>query len=211
MWFDPAAVRRVAGAAVRPQTVDWEALRRDRPGVPPVEPPGQWHPLWEAAVGAALARLLAVSAGTRVAVPDGLVADTFGRALDALLPPGPPVKTLALAGPSLPTVSTSIALVPQHPQTGEHWAPPVTADAVPLPWDVWAQLAFRHDRRSVPGAGTMPADARRDDPSPLTPFGLFRPDVAVFLSTLARLREVRQPWLRAIYDRVTGHPYAGPF
>ena len=59
----------------------------------PIEPPGLWNPLWEAAVAAALARLLAVSAGTRVAVPDGLVADTFRRALDALLPPGPPTNS----------------------------------------------------------------------------------------------------------------------
>lgn len=57
----------------------------------------------------------------------------------------------------------------------------------------------------------MPVDARRDDPPPLMPAGLFRPDVAVFLCTLARLREVRQPWLRAIYDHVTGHPYSYPF
>ncbi|MET8121284.1 hypothetical protein [Micromonospora sp. NPDC005189] len=70
---------------------------------------------------------------------------------------------------------------------------------------------YRHDRRPVPGAGPMPADARRDDPPPLMPAGLFRPDVAVFLCTLARLREVRQPWLRAIYDHVTGHPYSYPF
>jgi hypothetical protein len=80
--------------------------------------------VWAAAVAAALARLLAVSAGTRMTVPDRLVADTFRLALDTLLPPGPPAKTLALAGPGLPVIGADIALVPQHPQTGEHWVPP---------------------------------------------------------------------------------------
>jgi hypothetical protein len=73
-------------------------------------------------------------------------------------------------------------------------------DAVPLAFDVWMYLAFHRDRRPVPGAGTVPDDVRRDDPPPLHPFGSFRPDWAVFLNTLARLPEVRQPWLRAIYD-----------
>jgi hypothetical protein len=145
------------------------------------------------AVAAALARVLPVSAGTRVTVPDGLVADTFRRSLDALLPPGAPAKTLALIGLGLPAIATDIALVPQHPQTGEQWALSGAADVVPLPWDVWAYLAFHHDRRPVPGAGTMPDDAHRDDPLPLIPFGLFRPDWAVFLHTLARRPEVRQP------------------
>ncbi|MEH0827443.1 MULTISPECIES: hypothetical protein [unclassified Micromonospora] len=212
VWLDPRAVHRVTGDVCPRQPVGWEALREERPGIPPVEPPGQWSPLWEAAVAAALARLLAVSAGARVIVPDGLVADTFRRALDQLLPPGPPARTLALVGPGLPAVSTGIALVPQHPQTGGHWASSGAAGAVvPLSWDVWTYLAFHHDRRPVPGAGTMPDDARRDDPPPLTPSGPFRPASDVFLSTLARLPEVRQPWLREIYDHVKGRPYADPF
>ncbi|MEV0807207.1 hypothetical protein [Micromonospora sp. NPDC050200] len=211
VWLDPEAVHPVTGDASPHRTAGWEALREQRPGIPPVEPPGQWNPLWAAAVAAALARLLAVSAGTRVTVPDGLVADTFRRVLDALLPPGPPTKTLTLAGPGLPAITADLALVPQHPQTGEHWAPSQTADMVPLSWDVWAYLAFHHDRRPVPGAGTIPDDARRDDPPPLMPFGPFRPDRDVFLSTLARLPEVRQPWLREIYDRRKGPRYAHPF
>lgn len=211
VWLDPEAVRRVTGDAPPPQALGWEALREGRPGMPPVEPPGQWSPLWEAAVAVALARLLAVSSGTRVTVPDGPVAGTFRRALDALLPPGPPARSLALVGPALPAITPDIALVPQHPQTGERWALTGAAAVVPLPWDIWAYLAFHHDRRPVPGAGTTPADARRDDPLPLMPCGPFRPDGDVFLSTLARLPEVRQPWLREIYDQVRRRPYADPF
>ena len=210
VWLDPGAVHPVTADAFPRQAVGWKDLREHRPGIPPVEPLGQWNPVWEAAVAAALAHLLAVSAGTRVTVPDGLVADTFCRALDALLPPRPPARTLTLAGPGLPAVTTDIALVPQHPQTGERWALSQAADVVPLSWDIWSYLAFHHDRRPVPGAGTMPEDARRDDPPPLTP-GPFRPDWAVFLSTLARLPEVRQPWLRDIYDHVKCRPYASPF
>lgn len=144
--------------------------------MPPVEPPGTWNPLWEAAVGAALARVLAASAGARVAVPDGPVADTFRRAVDALLPPGPPARTLGLAGPGLPAVTTDIALVPQHPQTGEHWALPGAAGPVPLPWGVWSHPAFHRDRRPVPGAGSVPEAAHRDDPLTPLPFGQFRLD-----------------------------------
>ncbi|WP_433170551.1 hypothetical protein [Actinoallomurus sp. CA-150999] len=48
----------------------------------------------------------------------------------------------------------------------------------------------------------MPDDARRDDPPPLLPSMRFRPDRNVFLHTLARLPEAREPWLRAIHDRV---------
>ena len=57
----------------------------------------------------------------------------------------------------------------------------------------------------------MPQDALRDDPPPLIPFGLFRPDGQVFAATLARLPAVRQPWLREIYDRVKDRSYAHPF
>ncbi len=202
VWLAPRAVHCV-GDDVQQQAT-WETLREERPRIPPVEPSGRWNPLWEAAIAAALAHLLVVSAEARIAVPDGLVAGTFRRLLDALLPPGPPARALTLAGPGLPTSNTDIALVPQHPQTGEHWTPPGAA-AVPLTWDIWMYLADHHHRRPVPGAGTMPAEALRDDPPPLTPCRLFQPDQKVFRDTLARLPEVRQPWLREIYDQVTGY------
>ncbi|MEV7227250.1 hypothetical protein AB0M79_09535 [Polymorphospora sp. NPDC051019] len=211
VWLDPDAVHRVDGDASPHRTVGWDALRAERPGVQPVEPDGQWNPLWEAAVAVAMARLLVVSAGARVTVPDGLVAETFRRTLDALLPPGPTARTLTLAGPGLPAVTADIALVPQHPQTGEPWTPSGSADMVPLQWDVWAHTAFHHDRRPVPGAGTMPDDARRDDPPPPLPRQAFHPDAVAFLDTLARLPEVRQPWLRKIYHRVSHGPYRFPF
>ena len=130
-------------------------------------------------------------------VPDGLVAVTFRRALDALLPPGPPARTLALAGPGLPGAAADIVLVPQHPHTGEHWLPFGAAEVVPLAWDIWVYLAF--------GATIG------DDPPPMAPGEPFRPDWGVFRSALARLPEVRRPWLRRIYDHVANHPYADPF
>jgi hypothetical protein len=56
----------------------------------------------------------------------------------------------------------------------------------------------------------MPDDAYRDDPPPCPPSTRFRPDRDVFLSKLARLPEVREPWLRALYDRVRSHAHAYP-
>jgi hypothetical protein len=38
----------------------------------------------------------------------------------------------------------------------------------------------------------------------------FRPDRGVFLSTLARLPEVREPWLRALHDQVRSQTHAYP-
>lgn len=197
VWLDPREITRIADdTAVRP-VAGWAELRAERPGVPPVEPAGSWDPLWAAAVAAALARLLAVSGGAPVTVPDGLVAGIFRRAVDALLPSGPPARKLALAGPDLAAVATNIVLVPQHPQTGEPWRPSSSAAFVPLAWDVWAYLAY--------------GPTIYDEPSPLVPAGPFRPDWGVFRSALARLPEVRQPWLGAIYDHTTTHPYADPF
>ncbi|MEV0716801.1 hypothetical protein [Asanoa sp. NPDC050611] len=75
----------------------------ERPDVPPVASPGHWDPVWAAAVAVALARLLVASGGAPVSFPDGLVADVFRPALDALPSTGAPTKTLELAGPGLPT------------------------------------------------------------------------------------------------------------
>ncbi|MGA5757180.1 hypothetical protein [Nonomuraea bangladeshensis] len=73
------AVRQVGAAGPARRVVGWEALREEHPGTPPVEQPGWWSPVWTAAVAAALAHLLAVSGGKRVAVPDGPVAEAFRR------------------------------------------------------------------------------------------------------------------------------------
>jgi hypothetical protein len=61
VWLDPRAVRHLTGDEPARRVVDWETLREQRPGIPPVEPPEAWSPLWEAAVAVTLAHLLAVS------------------------------------------------------------------------------------------------------------------------------------------------------
>ncbi|MEU2511854.1 hypothetical protein [Streptomyces syringium] len=212
VWLVPHAVRRLIADGPARRTVDWETLAQ-LPGTPPIEHPGGWSPRWEAAIGAALAHLLAASAGMPVAVPDGLAMGAFGRVLDALLPPGPPAKRAALVGPGLPAVDPvpDIALVPRHPQTGEVWQPSHTAQTVPLAADVWRHLAFPHEGLPLPVSGRMPDGVLRDEPLPRHPWGSFRPGSTVFLHTLARLPAVRQPWLRKIYDQVNDHPYARPF
>jgi hypothetical protein len=195
------AVRPVSVEGPACATVGWEALREAYPDTPPVGQPGWWSPQWEAAVAAALAHLLAVSGGKRVVVPDGPVAEAFRKALDTLLPLGPSARDLVLAGPGLSGASADIALVPRHPQTGEVW--PCDAGAVvPLAADVWMYMAFNDDRRLAPAAAGIPDIVRRDDPPPLLPRTPFRPDVDVFLRTLAGLPAASEPWLRAIYDHV---------
>ncbi|MCK2213367.1 hypothetical protein MF672_006100 [Actinomadura sp. ATCC 31491] len=118
---------------------DWDEL----PSTPPADPRDCWSPRWEAAVAVTLAHLLVASNGKRVSVPDGPVAKAFRRAIDGLLPPGPPQRHLTLAGPGLPTDDTDIALVPRHPQTGQAW-PCEAGTVVPLASDVWTYLAY-HD------------------------------------------------------------------
>ncbi|MET8686247.1 hypothetical protein ABZV77_18730 [Streptomyces sp. NPDC004732] len=216
VWLVPDAVRRVPedGPASGHPAADWEALAREHQGAPPVEPCGAWDARWEAAVGAALAHLLAASAGAPVALPDGILTATFGRAFDALLPAGPAARRVVVAGPGLPSVAgdTDIALVPRHPRTGEVWQPSdTTAAVVPLEADVWLHVAFPREQLPVPATGGLPDGVYRDDPLPLRPMRLFAPDRRIFLRTLARLPAVREPWLRAVYDRVQDAPFTRPF
>jgi hypothetical protein len=207
--FEPDAVRHLPADSPVHRPVEWEAV--DRQGTPPIEPSGMWSPVWQAAIGSAVAHLLAVSEGAPVAVPDGLVADTFGPTLNGLLPPGPPMRTGALAGPGLPAPSAEIVLVPRHPVSGELWQPSGGPHLVPVAAEVWMQLAFRHEQVTSPVTGGMPDGVLRDDPLPRHPYERFRPDSGVFLHTLARLSAVREPWLRSIYDRVKADPYGRPF
>lgn len=120
------------------------------------------------------------------------------------------MKSLALAGPRLPTTIADIVLVPQHPQTDEVW-PSSAETTVPLAADVWTYLAFHDDRRLLLAESRLPDGVRRDDPLPLLPIRPFTPDRHTFLHALARLPDVRQPWLRAIYDRVIEDGYSFPF
>lgn len=251
VWLVPDAVRCVPDdaegcSADADSAADWAALAREFQGAPPVEACGAWDARWEAAVGAALAHLLVASAGAPVALPDGILTDTFGRALDALLPSGPaggaPARRrqVGVAGPGLPPSAlrgVDIALVPRHPRTGEVWQPsdtgadprtaaataPSTAAAtvastaaatvvaVPLEADVWLHVAFPREQLPVPATGGLPDGVYRDDPLPLRPMRLFAPDRRVFLRTLARLPAVREPWLRAVYDRVRDDALTRPF
>ena len=213
VWLTPHAVSRVAGGGPVHRTADWAVLERERQDTPPITPSGAWNPRWAGAVGVALAHLLAASAGTPVGVPGGLISSTFGRVLDALLPPGPPAKRVALAGPGLASLdpAAEIALVPRHPQTGKAWKTSGTADTVSLAADVWLHLAFHNERLLVPATGGLPDGVLRDDPLPKHPWTAFRPDAQTFLYTLARLPSVREPWLCSIYDRVRAQPYAWPF
>lgn len=167
-----------------------------------------WSPRWEAAAGHALAHLLAASRGQPVKVPDGLAADLFQRALDALLPRDLPERRAALAGPGQPSpdASADILLVPVHPRTGRTWAPAgpaASAHPVPLPLGVWLWLVSPRPYLPVPASGRLPRDVLRDDPLPLLPNHLFRADPGTFRHTLVRLPEVRSPWLRTILENVT--------
>ncbi|MFF0415757.1 hypothetical protein ACFYUY_35670 [Kitasatospora sp. NPDC004745] len=227
VWFLAAAVRRTPADGLFDDRVDGpsdEALDEPLdgpvpsavegwtvPALPPVEAPGWWSSQWEAAVGTALADLLAASGGAPVSVPDGLLTATFGRTLDALLPAGPPARTLALAlaGPGLPPApGADLLLVPRHPRTGTGWRPGTAAGSppaggaatVPLDAAVWSYLAFPEPRTTA----RLPAGVERDDPLPLRPYRPFAPDRAALLDRLARLPAVRQPWLRAIHDRLRG-------
>ncbi|WP_245689287.1 hypothetical protein [Streptomyces chattanoogensis] len=120
-----------------------------------------------------------------------------------------PAKTVALAGPGLPAPNPApdILLVPCHPRTGKAWQPPGTTATVPLSAEVWTHLAFHREPLPVPATGGLPDGVLRDDPLPMHPRGLFRPDRELFLDTLARLPAVRQPWLRRIYDLVRDFRY----
>ncbi|GAA1993688.1 hypothetical protein [Kitasatospora viridis] len=225
VWLAPEAVRRCAvGPEVAP--LSWPELLAEGRRTPPFEPISSWDsvvgtrrdwdwsPRWQAAVGRALALLLVVSRGRPLTVPDGLVGEVFRRALDALLPPGPPARPAVLAGPGLPVPDPedAVLLVPTHPQTGELWTPAgpaAGADLVPLPFGVWLELVSPEPRLPRPASGRLAGDLLRDYPLvPRTPYP-FRADRQVFLRTLVRLPAVRSPWLRGIVDDYWLHYAAG--
>ncbi len=159
------------------------------------------------------AELMADGKGTP---PFELIAEVVQRALDALLPAGPPAGRALLAGPGRPPpprTPTSSSL-PAHPQTGETWTPtnPATpAYLVPLPFGVWLWLAFLEPYLPIPAAGGMPNGFLRDDPpAPRTPH-LFRAGPGTFQHALVRLPAVHSRWLREILENLTQHMRARLF
>jgi len=206
-WLDPLTTCVIDDAPGPHPMLDWSDLIDQHPGVPPCEPGGGWNPMWAAAVASALAHVLAVSGGDPMMIPERQVAEVFQPVLDRLVGPvgTGPGRTLVLAGPGLPDAAGDFALIPEHPQTGEPWpvAPPLKP--VPLAWDAWRHLVFHRPPKPVGRSVPIPPEA---PPAPF-PSYRFEPDGQIFLSVLARLPEVRQPRLRAIYDR--GRPYSYSF
>ncbi|WBB91371.1 hypothetical protein O7597_31175 [Verrucosispora sp. WMMC514] len=129
IWLDPLTTRVIEDGPGPHPVLDWADLIDQRPGIPPSEPGGGWHPMWAAAAASALAHLLAASGGDPILIPDHQVAEVFRPALGRLVGPigTRPERILVLAGPGLPDADGDFALIPEHPQTGEPWpvAPPV--------------------------------------------------------------------------------------
>ncbi|MGW2683559.1 hypothetical protein ACWC6I_10405 [Streptomyces sp. NPDC001414] len=226
--LSPDAVHRIAVDGIRTAPLSWAELAENGEATPLFEPIAtwggplgtdhywSWSPRWEAAAGHALAHLLVASQGQPMTVPGGLTTDVFQRSLDVLLPAGPPQRRALLAGPGQPSPGTGadILLVPVHPQTGQTWTPAgptASAYLVPLPLGVWLSLISPPPHFPVPASGRIPLDVLRDDPLPLLPNYLFRPDRGTFLHTLVRLPAVRSPWLRTIVENHTPGASAAPF
>ncbi|MEU9481889.1 hypothetical protein [Streptomyces sp. NPDC048191] len=214
------AVHRVLVDLVDAAPLSWTELMEKGEKAPPYEPIAtwggrfgashywSWSPQWEAAAGQALAHLVAASEGQPVQIPNGLTADVFQRALDALLPAGPPMRRAVLSGPGRPSpdAGADILLVPVHPQTGQIWTPVVptaSAYAVPLPLGMWLWLVSPQPYPPLPASGGIPRDVLRDDPLPPRPTSLFRADRGTFQNTLVRLPAVRSPWMRRILENLT--------
>ncbi|WP_393058667.1 hypothetical protein [Streptomyces sp. LN549] len=208
VWLEPDAVaRRSSGLQAGPPP-DWHDVERAEHRVPPVEPDGSWSRRWEAAVGVALAHLLAVTENSPVALPAGPVADLLGDAVGRYLRAGPDTRTVGLAGPGIgtPRPRPDVLLVPRHPLTGAPWRPPGDEEAVvPLDSGVWAYLAHPGETSPMPATGGLPEGVLRDDyPLPPRPWCALTPHRHAFDHALVRLPAVRGPRLsryRAGYGR----------
>ncbi|QNS03602.1 hypothetical protein [Streptomyces xanthii] len=220
VWFAPDAVRRMPTDGDAADPLAWEQVVDQVQPSAPFEPIAtwgggrygtghywSWSPRWEAAAGQALAHLVAASEGQPLTVPDGLTAQVFQRALDALLPDGPPRRRAVLAGPGLPVAAdgADVLLVPVHPQTGEPWDPPGAAHSayrVPLPADLWLTLVRPQPRGPVPEpvSGGLPPLVRCDYPIPPGGRGHFWVDRWMFRRTAARLPAARHPWFREVIE-----------
>ncbi|MFD8130175.1 hypothetical protein [Streptomyces mirabilis] len=200
VWLEPDAVaRRSSGLSAGPSP-DWDDLERAEYRVPPVEPDGSWSRRWEAAVGVALAHLVAVTEDRPVSLPVGPVAELLGHAVGRYLPAGPGARSVGLAGPGihLPRPRPDVLLVPRHPLTGAPWRPPGDEGAVvPLDSGVWAYLAHPGETSPLPATGVLPEGVLRDDyPLPSRPWCPLTPHHRAFEDTLVRLPAVRAPRLR---------------
>ncbi|MFF3208554.1 hypothetical protein [Streptomyces sp. NPDC002962] len=204
VWLEPpAVVRRPSGLPPVPPP-GWDDLERAGHHVPPVEPDGSWSRRWEAAVGVALAHLVAVTGNRPVTLPAGPVAALLGHAVGRYLPAGPDARSVELAGPGIrmPRPRPDVLLVPRHPLTGAPWRPPGDDGAVvPLDSGVWAYLAHPGETSPMPATGVLPEGVLRDDyPLPPGPWCPLTAHHHAFDHTLVGLPAVRAPRLRAYRD-----------
>ncbi|MFE5208620.1 hypothetical protein [Streptomyces sp. NPDC056600] len=200
VWLEPdAVVRRPAPGPAAPPP-GWDDLLRPEHRLPPVEADGSWSRRWDAAVGVALAHLVAVTGARPVALPAGPVAELLGHAVGRHLPAGPDPRSVGLAGPGIgtPRPRSDVLLVPRHPLTGEPWREPGGDGAVvPLDSGVWAYLALPGETSPLPATGVLPPGVLRDDyPLPPLPWHALTGHPGAFQATLIRLPAVRTPRLR---------------
>ncbi|UZK58450.1 hypothetical protein NEH16_10085 [Streptomyces drozdowiczii] len=204
VWLEPDAVTRRASGRPAGPAPGWADLERAEHRVPPVEPDGSWSRRWEAAVGVALAHLVAATEGRPVALPPGPVADLLGHAVDHYLPAGPGARSVGLAGPGVrtPRPRPDVLLVPRHPLTGAPWRPRGDEDSVvPLDSGVWAYLAHPGETSPMPATGVLPEGVLRDDyPLPPRPWRPLTPHRCAFADTLAGLPAARGLRLRGYRD-----------
>ncbi|MFJ5828919.1 hypothetical protein [Streptomyces sp. NPDC093089] len=199
VWLEPdAVVRRPSGLPAVPPP-DWDDLARPDHRAPLFELDGSWSRRWEAALGVALAHLVAVTGDRPVILPAGPVAELFGPAVDRCLPAGPDTRSVGLAGPGVPAPRPrpDVLLVPRHPLTGDPWRPSGDeAPVVPLDSGVWAHFVHPGETSPTPATGVLPPGVLRDDytfvPCPWYPL---TPHRYAFTLTLAGLPAIRDPRL----------------
>ncbi|MFJ7296160.1 hypothetical protein [Streptomyces collinus] len=204
VWLEPdAVVRHPSGLPAGPPP-DWDDLERTEHRVPPVEPDGSWSRRWEAALGVALAHLVAATEARPAVLPAGPVTELLGHAVGRYLPAGPDARTVGLAGPGIctPRPRPDVLLVPRHPLTGTPWHPPGDdAAVVPLDSGVWAYLAHQGETSPMPATGVLPDGVLRDDyPLPPRPWRPLTPHHSAFEYTLVGLPALRAPRLRRYHD-----------
>ncbi|MFB7910808.1 hypothetical protein ACFC1T_30670 [Kitasatospora sp. NPDC056076] len=205
VWLEPdSVIRRPSGLPAAPPP-DWADVEHAEHRVPPVEPDGSWSRRWEAAIGVALAHLVAATENHPVTLPAGPVAELLGHAVSIYLPPGPDPRSAALAGPGIPDPRPrpDVILVPRHPVTGEPWRPSDReATVVPLDSGVWAYLTSPGETSPTPATGGLPEGVLRDDyPLPPRPWHPLEPHHYALSDTLVRLPAIRGPRLRRYHDK----------